>query len=145
MKDTVVIVQYGTDVSVADQPRIDALFKAFMDAVFGVPTKRIEQRDTQNKVFSSMLDRPMPAFQNTPAAIWHYGPPPSLGWWPVKPYITDTKVALRWWNGSCWGHECYPDDSITDVEHFATALDQIGGRDVRWAYRPLSWPLHSRT
>ena len=47
-------------------------------------------------------------------AVWHKGPPPSIGWWPAS--RTGTRGFYRWWDGKQWS---------APVSRHASAADAV--------------------
>jgi hypothetical protein len=73
---------------------------------------------------------------------WHSGPPPSIGWWPAS--IAADSACLRWWNGQYWSIGAYRGYSEVNLARIAVARADTDW-EVRWQYRPKSWPKRSRT
>jgi hypothetical protein len=65
-----------------------------------------------------------------------YGPPPSVGWWPVAPH------SVRWWNGKYWSWVCLSSDRLSQIKHYGHKQSYD---IVKWFERPDDWPEHSKT
>lgn len=75
---------------------------------------------------------------------WNKGPPPSLGWWPVKNSHAPWAGAYRWWDGECWSWPAFSFESADRAARWAAK--KIDWSDViEWADRPVGWPERSKT
>lgn len=71
----------------------------------------------------------------------HFGPPPSVGWWPTR-----ARDALRWWDGEFWSMEAYDWMTKEQAEKQAEWRADPGTQmKVMWRDRPADWPERSRT
>lgn len=76
--------------------------------------------------------------------IWKKGPPPSLGWWPVKNSHASYQGAYRWWDGECWSWPAFSFESADRAARWAEK--KIDWSDViEWTDRPKNWPERSKT
>jgi hypothetical protein len=86
---------------------------------------------------------------NPPEEIWHGGPPPSLGWWPVgtlNDKVNNIKpVLVAWWNGKHWSPFCWKGMELRSVNIRAAQVSTFSNDTVYWADRPSTWPKESFT
>lgn len=86
--------------------------------------------------------------EHEPITLYHYGAPPSLGWWPTiidYPVPVDS-ADLRWWDGQQWSYAV----SIHCTAYTAGRIVEDFKRDdathkVMWTHCPDNWPERSRT
>ena len=76
-------------------------------------------------------------------AVWHKGPPPSVGWWPASTSRSDG--IFRWWNGVFWSRPVSQRYSKTEAAYTAGLKSQAQNFETEWKHRPKSWPARSRT
>lgn len=77
--------------------------------------------------------------------IWKKGPPPSIGWWPVKNHLLMHQGAYRWWDGEAWSWPAFMHESAAKAAHWAAKKDNDRGDGIEWTDRPANWPERSRT
>lgn len=64
--------------------------------------------------------------------VWHEGPPPTLGWWPVE---TDKPEPIyRFWDGDCWSDFIYLSSPSDVAELQKRYKHKVNGVNipVRW-------------
>lgn len=88
---------------------------------------------------------------------FYKGPPPSLGWWPVKinfiipvvdNYFTTSVFPeyVSWWNGKYWSVFIWKGESFAIMKkHAKIKIILNDSHHVFWSERPKSWPAHSLT
>lgn len=76
---------------------------------------------------------------------WNDGPPPSIGWWPVRLTNGAGMPHLRWWNGGHWSAPAWPSNSVGQAGEIAKQFALRENREIQWATRPSTWPARSRT
>jgi len=74
---------------------------------------------------------------------WFSGPPPSIGWWPAS--INKDRSYLRWWNGEYWSLCCKEGDLLHTITTNAKLATFNHSTNIKWAKRPMTWPLRSYT
>lgn len=108
-------------------------------------------RDTGIQVSNGATSSATAALSAPPADEWNYGPPPSLGWWPVRLQQHDPKKfqCIGWWNGRCWAVVASDRLTSEEINLFHSPDEFEAYRDnqsiISWLPRPDSWPEHSRT
>ena len=76
-------------------------------------------------------------------AVWHKGPPPSIGWWPAS--RTGTRGFYRWWDGKQWSAPVSRHASAADAGAYARHVAAVSQSSISWLPRPASWPAWSLT
>ena len=75
---------------------------------------------------------------------WYKGPPPSIGWWPVKNHLLMHQGAYRWWDGEAWSWPAFMHESAEKAARWAAKKDDEGD-GIEWTDRPANWPERSKT
>lgn len=75
---------------------------------------------------------------------WKKGVPPSIGWWPVKNFLSTHQGAYRWWDGEVWSWVAFAHESAEKAAHWA-AKKELGRNNIEWTDRPKDWPERSKT
>ena len=76
-------------------------------------------------------------------AVWHKGPPPSIGWWPAS--RIGVRGFYRWWDGKQWSAPVNRHAAILDVAVAARSRTYAPQSSISWLPRPASWPARSLT
>jgi hypothetical protein len=76
-------------------------------------------------------------------AIWHKGPPPSIGWWPAS--RVGVRGFYRWWDGTQWSAPAGRYATAAQAELCARSVTVVPQSSISWLPRPDSWPARSRT
>ena len=76
-------------------------------------------------------------------AVWHKGPPPSIGWWPAS--RIGVRGFYRWWDGTHWSAPVTRHAEAAHVERSARSVAVAPHSSISWLPRPASWPASSLT
>jgi len=64
--------------------------------------------------------------------VWHYGPPPHVGWWPAS--FSKRTDRLRWWNGRNWSEWVSSEDNQLAAGYFGCRESFANTDEIQWTH-----------
>ncbi|VVE12169.1 hypothetical protein PCA20602_02690 [Pandoraea capi] len=75
------------------------------------------------------------------ARTWHKGPPPHVGWWLARPFLSRDGGLWRWWNGEYWSVGAGDTAGAVVIESAASIPSAWPTNELEWTDY---WPENAR-